>query len=492
MLDVGRRGARLMLEDGRAHVQVAHRPGADWQVQAGAFLIHVHGTAFFVEWNAAQSRLDLQMESGVVSVDGPRSSDTVMLRGGQSLSVRLDGSRMVAITTADTRRARVGRLPDRRSCPCPLRSKRRRRPSRWRPSTRPDRRRAPPRHGARWSERLADGEAAGIVAEAQRRGVASVLAGASSEDLAALADAARFRNQDHLARRVLLAQRRRFPGTLRAEEASFLLGRLADGPGGRASDALAWYDRYLREAPSGAYAAEAMGRMMLVLERQQRTDEARHRRGGVPAPVPAGRVRPSRASRGFVGPVNDRGAPGRQRERHWGEGSGFAAAIAFAAFALAPAAARAVAPPVAAGGRVTVLQSSAASPRARRCLTRLREELAAGGFEVTVSEFGAGGEALWMVDPPSHRDGSIATITLVGNPDEGDAELWIVDGVPWGRVVVRRLLVPAGAGTHDDEVLAVRTLGVPSRERARARREAALASPGTSASAGPSAPSAPP
>ena len=35
-LDVGRRGARLMLEDGRAHVQVAHRPGADWQVQAGA------------------------------------------------------------------------------------------------------------------------------------------------------------------------------------------------------------------------------------------------------------------------------------------------------------------------------------------------------------------------------------------------------------------------------------------------------------------------
>ena len=73
----------------------------------------------------------------------------------------------------------------------------------------------------------------------------------------------------------MLAQRHRFAGTLRAEEASFLLGRLADGPGGRASDALAWYERYLREAPSGAYAAEAMGRMMLVLERQLRTDQAR-------------------------------------------------------------------------------------------------------------------------------------------------------------------------------------------------------------------------
>ena len=107
---------------------------------------------------------------------------------------------------------------------------------------------------------------------------------------------------------------------------------------------------------------------------------------------------------------------------------------------------------------MTVLQSSSVSPRARRCLTRLREELTAGGFDVRVAEFGAGGEALWMVDPPAPGDGSIATVTLVGNPDEGEAELWIVDGVPGGRVVVRRLLVPAGAETHEDEVVAVRTL----------------------------------
>jgi len=253
VLDVGARGARVLLEDGRAHVHVAHRPGADWQLQAGAFLIHVHGTAFFVEWNAAQARLDLQMESGVVSVDGPRSGDSVTVRGGESLSVRLDGSRMVAMTR-----------PPVDAVPLPV-------PPVEAPGPAPG---AAPSF-ARWPERLADGGAAGILAEAQRRGIASVLADASSEDLAALADAARFRKQDALARRVMLAQRRRFAGTLRAEEASFLLGRLADGPGGRASDALTWYERYLREAPAGAYAAEAMGRMMLVLERQQRTEQAR-------------------------------------------------------------------------------------------------------------------------------------------------------------------------------------------------------------------------
>jgi ferric-dicitrate binding protein FerR (iron transport regulator) len=270
VLDVGRRGARLMLEDGRAHVQVAHRPGADWHVQAGAFQIHVHGTAFFVEWNASQSRFDLQMESGVVSVDGPRPGDTVVVRGGQSLSLRLDGSRAVATTQA-TLAAHGSTVPGRETPPRAVEAP----PPESTAADAPSLARSTAPSRARWSERLLEGGAAGIVAEAQRRGIASVLAETSSEDLAALADAARFRKQDELARRVLLAQRRRFQGTLRAEEASFLLGRLADGPGGRASDALAWYDLYLREAPSGAYAAEAMGRRMLVLERQHRTDEAR-------------------------------------------------------------------------------------------------------------------------------------------------------------------------------------------------------------------------
>ena len=168
-----------------------------------------------------------------------------------------------------------------------------------------------------------------------------------------------------------------------------------------------------------------------------------------------------------------------------------AAAFAFAALAFAPAAATALSPqPIDTGGRVTLLQSSAASPRARRCLTRVREELAAGGFDVTVSEFGAGGEALWMVDAPGPRDGSIATITLIGNPDDGPAELWIVDGVPWGRAVVRRLLVPAGATTHDDEVLAIRALEF-LRASALELARAAPGSPAPSTSANPSAPSSP-
>jgi len=287
VLEVGSRGARLILENGRAHVHVAHRPGADWQVQAGAYLVHVHGTAFFIEWSDA--RFEIQMESGVVSVDGPRPVDTVTLRAGQSLSVKPDGSRV--LSTAQPAGPSAAASPGGVVSPAPStmpepagQAAAPATAASTAPSLAPGSALPPvaartlpslvPPH-ARWSERLADGDAAGILAEAQRRGVANVLRAASSEDLAALADAARFQLQDRLARRVLLAQRDRFPGTLRAQEASFLLGRLADGHGERASDALTWYERYLHEAPSGAYAAEAMGRMIIALERQQRMDEAR-------------------------------------------------------------------------------------------------------------------------------------------------------------------------------------------------------------------------
>src|SRR5205814_9792119 len=137
----------------------------------------------------------------------------------QSLSVRLDGSRMVVVTQT----ARVPGAPAGAGSEVVLAPAEAPPPADSAPPTnapRPTPTAAAP--SARWPDRLADGDAAGILAEAKRRGIAGVLAGASSEDLAALADAARFREQDGLARRVMLAQRRRVAGTLRAEEASFL------------------------------------------------------------------------------------------------------------------------------------------------------------------------------------------------------------------------------------------------------------------------------
>jgi hypothetical protein len=104
-----------------------------------------------------------------------------------------------------------------------------------------------------------------VVADAEVRGVDAVLEGAPLRDLVALADAARYTGRQDVARRALLAERARFSSSPEARAAAFLLGRIADDGGGSPATAIRWYDDYLREAPGGAFAAEALGRKLGAL-----------------------------------------------------------------------------------------------------------------------------------------------------------------------------------------------------------------------------------
>jgi TolA-binding protein len=101
------------------------------------------------------------------------------------------------------------------------------------------------------------------------------MAHASGEDLAALADAARYRRRNDVAREALLAERLRFPKSERASEAAFLLGRLEESKWDDNGRALEWYDVYLKEAPSGAYSSEALGRKMTATQRLEGAAAAR-------------------------------------------------------------------------------------------------------------------------------------------------------------------------------------------------------------------------
>lgn len=273
VVELDPRGGRVVLDGGRARVEVRQRPHARWFFQAGPFEVRVHGTAFSIAWDPAAAHFDLHMENGIVSVAGPLSGGEMVLRAGESLSIGLhenDGapsgssSSLPAVPSAG-----AGTLPD---AAAPVESSRQGARARRRDE-------APsiverPVAQAGWREELGDGHASAVVSDARRRGLARVLASASIEDLTALADAARFIGSDGLARRVLLAQRRRFPQSSRAAEASFLLGRLEDESLGGGARALDWYDRYLAEAPAGAYVSEALGRKMMALERSRRRDEA--------------------------------------------------------------------------------------------------------------------------------------------------------------------------------------------------------------------------
>ena len=111
----------------------------------------------------------------------------------------------------------------------------------------------------------------------------------------------------------------------------------------------------------------------------------------------------------------------------------------------------------AASGLVVLLEPSVATSGERRCLTRIREELLAGGFEVALVDPGPGADPISIAGAVQRQRGSVATIALLGDPELGPSELWILDRVG-GQAEVRRIAAPTDDPAHVPEVLAIRTI----------------------------------
>ncbi|WP_437491434.1 FecR domain-containing protein [Sorangium sp. So ce1014] len=262
IVSVNEQGARVALDRGEVHARVVHRSEAQWLFDAGPFLVTVTGTAFALSWAPEDERLDLRLENGAVVVSGPLSGEPIAVRAGQWLTLR-QRTGEVLLRDLDLQQGAA-------ASPAPA-------PSSFDPAEEPSAAPVPDPPGTPaaapaaeprrdWAGKLAAGKLDVIVDEAQRRGLDASLAQSSNEELSALADAARYTRRNDIARRALLAQRRRFPATQRGKEAAFLLGRLAETQEGGAA-ALAWFETYLKEAPQGAYASEALGRKMVIVQR---------------------------------------------------------------------------------------------------------------------------------------------------------------------------------------------------------------------------------
>jgi ferric-dicitrate binding protein FerR (iron transport regulator) len=262
-------GARVAIEHGTASFRVTHSSGRQWLVEAGPFLITVKGTVFTVSWDPLGERFELRLRRGRVVVSGPVSGGDVALRSGQRLVVSL--AKAETVITEDRPEEALGQPNDVAAAPTATppavgpSSMAGDKPAGTIPAAAPPASTVAKVEGERrWADELASGHWDRILESVERTGVQETLNGASSEDLFALANAARYRRRADLARAALLAQRRRFPDSPRALDAVFLLGRVEESrPSGRAR-AIAWYDGYLARAPKGAYAAEALGRKMTL------------------------------------------------------------------------------------------------------------------------------------------------------------------------------------------------------------------------------------
>jgi hypothetical protein len=110
-------------------------------------------------------------------------------------------------------------------------------------------------------------------------------------------------------------------------------------------------------------------------------------------------------------------------------------------------------------GRIVLLQPSAASAGARRCLTLIHDELVAGGFAVAVVDLGPSQDPVSLAEAMRRQQGAVATIGLLGDPSSGRAELWILDNIG-GSAEVRRIPAPSDDPERVAEVLAIRTVEV--------------------------------
>lgn len=263
-------GAQLSVEQGTASLEITQSRGHRWLVEAGPFLVTVKGTVFTVAWDPVSERFELRLRRGRVLVSGPVVRDGIALLSGQRLVVSLPRGETVitdeqpgeapvvsagpaapTVTASAARPPAANNVGSRAATSVTLPSQ------------------AKGLRARRWAADLANGHWDRILADVDRDGVDATLDNAASEDLFVLADAARYRRRADLARAALLAVRRRFPRSPRSLDALFMLGRAEElrehGTRGQSqAQAIAWYDDYLAQAPTGAYAAEALGRKMIL------------------------------------------------------------------------------------------------------------------------------------------------------------------------------------------------------------------------------------
>jgi TolA-binding protein len=257
--EVTSQGARVVLGRGLLRARVVHLPRAHWMVAAGPYTIEVTGTAFDVGWSTSGERLELSLHDGSVVVRGPSLREGLRVAAGQRLvaHARTGGAELSSLFAPEP----LPEAPAEVTSPTPD------------PTENVDP--TPPVHAASgWSAMLSAGNFRGVMEAAEARGIDVTLSHASLSDLVALADAARYAHDKALAKRGLLAERARFPGSAEAHAAAFVLGRMADD-GGVLSEAERWYDQYLAEAPHGSFAPEALGRKLVALVRSNDTAGAR-------------------------------------------------------------------------------------------------------------------------------------------------------------------------------------------------------------------------
>lgn len=246
VLELRDNGARVVLESGIAEVEVEPRPENWWVIDAGPYRVEVLGTAFRVQWDAAEERFALDLHHGRVRVTGPTLAEPRFVSSGEHLE-------MWETPEVPDDEPEVAIVEDRavdRDRPEPSAS--------TSPAQAPAEGRRKPAEDPRWRAAARRGHFKRALADAEAQGFERLCATLPASTLLELADVARYAHAPAKARQALLALRRRFPGQEAAATAAFDLGRLSQR---NCVDARRWLETYLAEQPHGKMASLAKRRL---------------------------------------------------------------------------------------------------------------------------------------------------------------------------------------------------------------------------------------
>jgi TolA-binding protein len=251
--ELSRARAHLVLESGVASFVIDAAAGVPWSVDAGPYQVRVVGTAFELDWSPLRAALEVRVSRGRVRVTGPNlERDGILVEAGQRVVLDASGSAEARIPLSPSTDAAE-------------------KPHSAAPDTHGD-----PRATARdWRELARQGRHADALELVNASGFEASLSTLPLADLVLLADAARLAPSPLRARLALLALRDRFGSSEAARRAAFHLGRIAADVSGSTVEAERWFATYLRESPRGAFAQEALGRLIVAQQKLGRREDAR-------------------------------------------------------------------------------------------------------------------------------------------------------------------------------------------------------------------------
>jgi FecR protein len=261
---VGRAGAEIVIESGRAHVDVVpvryRVPGeSPWRVSLGPFAVEVKGTRFDVEWQPHSDDFALDLFEGSVNVSGCESGHSHTLVAGQGVRASCSKKQWSLVTLGEAARAEapeaavVAPAPiaaadippasadpkdDRAAAVEPPTPARKAGPARARDAT-----------ARSWRGLALDGHYAAAYEAALGVGFEAECERLGADDLSLLGDTARLNGDSRRAEAAYRAARQRFAGSAAAARAAFALGRLAVKSDPQA--AIGWFESYAREQPGG-------------------------------------------------------------------------------------------------------------------------------------------------------------------------------------------------------------------------------------------------